>query len=272
MIGSITDGGLLGFVVLLIWVALFTLSVIAFAFILERLWRFSRIPKGDKPEQILVDVERRVQSGEVDRAVEYCQKNTNLFTHVFVAILERFESLIKEKRTVGEIREDLSVRSEESTRAYLEEYVPVIFTVSTVAPLLGLLGTIMGMIGSFGAIAEKGVGDPQAVAGGISTALNTTATGLIIAIPCVLAYNYFRRRIEKIVMAVEPYEYRFINVLLRDLARFRTYREMLKTAYRDGVLNEEERAFLKEKRVELNIADHEAKSLEEEIKAEMGWT
>lgn len=254
-----------------IMIPLITLSVIAFAFIFERLWRFSRVPRGEKAEGILRELEKRIQTGEDRRAVEYCENHRNLLTHVALQIMERFDFLVREKRTISEMREELSVTAEESTRAYLEEYVPVIFTVSTVSPLLGLLGTITGMIKSFGAIAQKGVGDPQAVAGGISEALITTATGLIIAIPCVLAYNYFRRRIEKIWMQVEPFEYRFVNILLRDLARFRTYREMLKTAYRDGVLNDEEREFLKRKRIELNIADHEAEELEKEVKAELGW-
>jgi len=260
MIDYIVKGGLY------IMIPLVLLSVISLGFILERLWRYFRIPRGKYADKILEDIEQRIRTGDVETAIIYCQKYKNVLTYAFLHIMERFEFLVREKRSIGEMREELLITGEEYTRTYLEEFVPVIFTISTVSPLLGLLGTILGMIKSFAAISEKGVGDPTVVSKGISEALITTATGLIVAIPSVLAYNFFRRRIEKICRLLEPYENLFINALLRDLARFRTYREMLKTAYRDGVLNEDEKEFLAQKRIELNISDEEAAELEHEVR------
>jgi biopolymer transport protein ExbB/TolQ len=203
-------------------------------------------------------------------AIAFCQKTKNLLTYVFSHIMERFEFLAREKRSIGEMREELLVTGEETGRAYLEEFIPVIYTVSTVSPLLGLLGTIFGMIRSFEAISIQGVEDPGSVAGGISQALVTTAAGLIVAIPSVLAYNFFQRRVEKLLATSEPFINMFVNSLLRDLARFRTYKEMLTTAYRDGVLNKDEKQFLQEKRVELNISEEEAAELEKEVKKMYG--
>ena len=261
MIEYIVKGGLY------VMLPLVFLSIISLTFILERIWRYMKVPLGENADKILDSTTEALKVGDVEEAVRYCQKNKNMLTYAYLKILERFEFLAREKRTIGDMRSELSLSAEENSRIYLEEYISIIYSVSTVSPLIGLLGTIMGMIKSFAAITESGVGDPAVVSGGISEALITTATGLIVAIPSVLAYNFFRRVIEKRLNQVEPYETLFINALLRDLARFRTYKEMLLTAYRDGVLNNDEEIFLKEKRIELNISDEEGSKLEKEVKS-----
>lgn len=253
-----------------IMIPLLILSVISLAFVLERIWRYFKIPTQEKANKILNDASEAIATGEIDRAIQYCQKNKNMLTYVYLKILERFEFLVREKRTIGEMRTELGLTAEENSRTYLEEYISIIYTVSTVAPLLGLLGTITGMIKAFNAITASGVGDPTVVSAGIAEALITTAAGLIIAIPLTLAYNVFRRIVEKRLAQVEPYNTLFTMAILRDLARFRTYKEMLLTAYRDGVLNKEEEEFLKEKRIELNIADKEGTKLEQEVKKYLG--
>lgn len=168
------------------------------------------------------------------------------------------------------MRNELLETSDEAAREYLEEFLPVINTISSVATLLGLLGTILGMISSFNEIAKGGKGDPAIVAGGISVALITTAAGLIVAIPAVLSYSFLKRRMEKISNRLEPICNHFINYLLRDLARMSTYKAMLITAYRDGVLNPEEEKFLREKRIELNISEAEYEKLSAELKKSHG--
>jgi biopolymer transport protein ExbB len=86
---------------------------------------------------------------------------------------------------------------------FLERGLAVLATISNVAPLLGFLGTVAGMISAFGAIAEAGQVEATLVAGGIKIALITTATGLIIAIPVNVAYNFFVTRIDKLIMEME---------------------------------------------------------------------
>lgn len=80
--------------------------------------------------------------------------------------------------------------------APLEKGLTTIGTVSSLAPLLGLLGTVMGIFETFGSMAKQGVTDPQLLAGGINVALITTILGLIVSIPHVVGYNYFISRID----------------------------------------------------------------------------
>ena len=87
--------------------------------------------------------------------------------------------------------------------AHLERGLPVLATVAMVAPLLGFLGTVTGMINSFEALASVGLNNPAAVAQGISEALITTAAGLAIAIPVQMAYNYFVTSVNTIVRSME---------------------------------------------------------------------
>jgi biopolymer transport protein ExbB len=106
----------------------------------------------------------------------------------------------------GQPREDLE-KTIENAALYemgrLERGLVVLATVANVAPLLGFLGTVTGMINSFKALAEQGLSNPGAVAAGISEALITTAAGLMIAIPVQLAYNYFTTRINRFVRDIE---------------------------------------------------------------------
>lgn len=82
-------------------------------------------------------------------------------------------------------------------------YLPILDTVITLAPLLGLLGTITGMISAFGIVSEAGLGQPHAITGGIAEALIATATGLLIAIMTLIPYNYFRSKVEQLTDVLE---------------------------------------------------------------------
>jgi biopolymer transport protein ExbB len=82
-------------------------------------------------------------------------------------------------------------------------YLPVLDTVITLAPLLGLLGTITGMISAFGIVSEAGLGQPHAITGGIAEALIATATGLLIAIMTLIPYNYLRSKVEQFTDLLE---------------------------------------------------------------------
>lgn len=85
----------------------------------------------------------------------------------------------------------------------LRRNLPVLDTIITLAPLLGLLGTITGMISAFGIVSEAGLGQPHAITGGIAEALIATATGLLVAIVTLIPYNYFRSRMEAMTDMME---------------------------------------------------------------------
>jgi biopolymer transport protein ExbB len=106
----------------------------------------------------------------------------------------------------GQPKEDIEKTIENAAlfeMGRLERFLPVLATTANVAPLLGFLGTVTGMIKSFDALAAAGLSNPGLVALGIKEALITTATGLIIAIPVQLVYNYFMSRINKFVRDIE---------------------------------------------------------------------
>jgi hypothetical protein len=97
--------------------------------------------------------------------------------------------------------------------AELERYLNTLGTIAAVTPLLGLLGTVIGMIEVFGVIMEAGVGNPGVLAGGISQALITTAAGLSVAIPALMFHRYFNNRVDKLIIGMEEQALRLIEVM-----------------------------------------------------------
>ena len=95
---------------------------------------------------------------------------------------------------------------------FLERGLVILATIANVAPLMGFLGTVAGMILAFGAIEKAGDVDPSLVAGGIKVALLTTAAGLIIAIPVNIAYNFFVSRIDRLILDMEQGAQKILNL------------------------------------------------------------
>ncbi len=250
-----------------IMVPLFIFSIIVLGVLIERLYKYFSVPTSAKANEYLNQIEGVIQQyGDIEKVEEHIKNGKGILKFVFLRIIMRYKFFVEEKRPILDMRNGLLDTADDSAREYLEEFLPIINTIASVATLLGLLGTIMGMISSFDEIAKGGKGDPAVVAGGISIALLTTAAGLIVAIPAVLSYSFLKRKMEKIVSKLEPFSNHFINYILRDLARLSTYKAMLITAYRDGVLNKEEEEFLKAKRIELNISEEEFIKLAGEVK------
>jgi biopolymer transport protein ExbB len=97
----------------------------------------------------------------------------------------------------------------------LERYLNTLGTIAAISPLLGLLGTVIGMVKVFAAITTDGVGDPSVLAGGISEALITTAAGLSVAIPALIGYRYLRGRIDALVVQMEKEATSLVDALHR---------------------------------------------------------
>lgn len=116
-------------------------------------------------------------------------------------------------------REMMRVSIEEVGRQVvheLERFLNTLGTIASIAPLLGLLGTVVGMIKVFSAIMIHGVGDPGILAGGISEALITTAAGLTVAIPSLIFHRYFERLVEEYVLNMEEEALRLIDIIHGD--------------------------------------------------------
>ncbi|MDH5444666.1 MAG: MotA/TolQ/ExbB proton channel family protein [Gammaproteobacteria bacterium] len=116
-------------------------------------------------------------------------------------------------------REIMKESIEETGRqvvADLTRYLNTLGTIASITPLLGLLGTVIGMIKVFAAITTQGVGNPTVLAGGISEALITTAAGLLVAIPSLIFYRYFRGKVDELVLKMEEEAMKIVDVMHGD--------------------------------------------------------
>lgn len=138
----------------------------------------------------------RVVAGDVEGAIKTCEQFPSPVSSIVKA------GLLRHGRNKEEVERSLQEASSHEL-ASLERGLVILATIAMIAPLLGFLGTVTGMINSFDALAEVGLNNPAAVASGISEALITTAAGLIIAIPVQMAYNYFVARVNGLVRDME---------------------------------------------------------------------
>jgi biopolymer transport protein ExbB len=158
------------------------------------------------PRQI-VDVVESVRPGkDLSLAVEVCRKNPGVFSDVMRAGLEN-------ALQPWEVMRDAVVDAGRQETPVLERHLVWLQTIAQAAPLLGLLGTVLGMIKMFASISLSGLGDPQALSEGISEAMLTTAIGLGIGIPTLVAYNYLTARSEVLIMEIEAYASRLVSRL-----------------------------------------------------------
>jgi biopolymer transport protein ExbB len=162
--------------------------------------------KGARTKRVLRDVDALVAEGRIGEAVETAENSKTPAGRILAEGLRRAdegtERVIKSIENAGLIE-----------MAKLERGLVVLATVSTVAPLLGFLGTVVGMIQAFQAIELAGEVEATTVAAGIKVALITTAAGLVIAIPVSIAHNYFVSRIDRLVIDMEESAQRTIDHL-----------------------------------------------------------
>jgi biopolymer transport protein ExbB len=162
---------------------------------------------------LLTSLRERLLAYDVDGAIQVCERHPGPVSNIVRA------GLVKFGRPKDEVELSLQDASAHEL-AILERGLPVLATIAMVAPLLGFLGTVTGMINSFDALASVGLNNPAAVASGISEALITTAAGLMIAIPVQMAYNYFLTRVNSTVRSMES----AANLVLDALSELRAAR------------------------------------------------
>jgi biopolymer transport protein ExbB len=185
----------------LVMVPLLACSVIALAVVIERFLFWRRISDRQKSDEILGLVEQ----GEFSRASELSRSADSPITRVLASGLAHQASTLTKAMEVAAQKET----------SVLKQRLTILDTIITLAPLLGLLGTVTGMIGSFGIMSQVGIGQPHAVTGGVAEALIATATGLLIAILTLVPYNYFSSRAEREMEEIEIYASR-LELLLGD--------------------------------------------------------
>ena len=204
MIKYLIDGGIFMWVILLV-------SISGLAVIIEKMYTFlskeKKLSENEKNQ-----LYKALRTGNREDILKLCKDKTDSVSKSVTKIVSNmdinFDELDNSHRQVieGIISESILEQTTE-----LEKGMSLLGTVVNAAPQLGLLGTVTGMIAAFSALTRNGTSTAKIVAGGISEALYTTAFGLIVAIPALVFYNYFNRRIDVIVAEMERAALQFLS-------------------------------------------------------------
>ncbi|MBT5891020.1 MAG: MotA/TolQ/ExbB proton channel family protein [Chromatiales bacterium] len=181
-------------------------SILAFAIILERLWTLQE--KRVLPPNLSKEVWALVKDDSLSRKQIETLNNSSPLGQILAAGLNNRH---RNREVMKESIEDTGRHVVHELNRYLNS----LGTIAAISPLLGLLGTVIGMVNVFAAITTHGVGDPGVLAGGISEALITTAAGLCVAIPSLIGYRYLRGRIDALVVQMEREALTLVESLLR---------------------------------------------------------
>ncbi len=179
-------------------------SIVSISIIAERFWSLRR--EKVLPNNLVATVWKSIINDTMTRTdIEELSKGSALGKILSAGLMNRNE-------TRERIKEVIEERGREVVHD-MERYLNTLGTIASISPLLGLLGTVIGMISVFAAITTHGVGDPTALAGGISQAMITTAAGLTVAIFSLVFYRYFRRKVDSIVVVMEREAIKMVDVL-----------------------------------------------------------
>ncbi|MGQ0429634.1 MAG: MotA/TolQ/ExbB proton channel family protein [Gammaproteobacteria bacterium] len=179
-------------------------SVIAAAIVLERMWTLQR--KRVIPRELTDRVWKLVETRTLnERHIQALERNSPLGRVLAAGLANRHQG-----------REIMKEAIEDTGRHVvheLERFLNPLATIAAISPLLGLLGTVIGMILAFEAISREGVGDPQVLSGGIGQALITTAAGLLVAIPALIGFRYLRGLVDFLVIEMEKEAIRLVQAM-----------------------------------------------------------
>ncbi|MGD2069332.1 MAG: MotA/TolQ/ExbB proton channel family protein [Gemmatimonadota bacterium] len=193
------DGGLMMYPLVLC-------SLIGVGVIIAKAWTLWAAHKSTKT--VLTEVEEVAREGRLDEAIRIAAETPGPTAAILLAGLRR----IRQGRIKAGALEQAISTTGTIELGFLERGLVILATIANVAPLMGFLGTVAGMILAFAAIERAGDVDPSLVAGGIKVALLTTATGLVIAIPVNIGYNFFVTRIDTLIVDMEQGTQRVLNL------------------------------------------------------------
>ena len=183
-----------------IWPLIFA-SIIALAIIGERFWSLRH--EIIAPSDLLPEVQKLLNQGAIKKDVIAKIKEHSLLGEIFAS------ALINSNTSAAQIKEAI----EESGRGVnykLEKYLPTLGTIAAVAPLLGLLGTVIGMVDLFSSFTNSGH-DVAVFARGISVALYNTAAGIVVAVPAMIFYRFFRSKVDDLIFDMEQQALKLIE-------------------------------------------------------------
>jgi len=170
-------------------------SFLSIAILLERIIYYRKQSKTKRAE-FMTRIKRALKSSDIKRAMEICKDTDAPFSNVVCSGLELYGH--PEKEISNAMEREITI---ETTK--LERYTGIVGTIGNTAVYIGLFGTVLGIIRAFHDIAAAGAGGMSIVIGGVAEALVCTATGLFVAIPAVIAFNYFTKKVEYFIDDME---------------------------------------------------------------------
>jgi len=188
-------------------------SVVALGFIIERFISFQQAQCDI--DHFFPPLENSLKLGKLEEAVKHCENSKGLIPKTLLVGLRHKDESIEDIRRI--LIDEIQI----NTLPTLQKYLGVLATIARGTPMLGLLGTVLGMMKMFEVIGQVGLGDPQKMADGIRLALVTTAGGLMVAIPIIFVYAYFQGRIRN-------FELDLYNCLTKFLRLMRKRKEVSK--------------------------------------------
>lgn len=195
-----------------IFLALIVFSVVTFGIAIERAYYYWS--RRGNPDATALEVMRRVRAGEIKEAIWTCENTSHPIGQV---LLRLFNSTSSDNVT---LEERLYVALSEQ-KLVLERNLNVLGTMAAIAPLVGLLGTVWGIMRAFSDMAQVGSAAPSVVAAGVAEALVTTAAGLIIAVPALILFNHFSRRMNVMLTVAENHA-RSVRASMNELSNRNT--------------------------------------------------
>ena len=187
-----------------VMVPLILCSIFALAIIAERFWtlRESRVA----PKNLLAQVWQWEKAGHMDaRRIADLRRSSPLGRILAAGLVNRKHSREVMKESIEDVGRHVAHD--------LERFLGILGTITAMSPLLGLLGTVLGIMKIFSAIMTHGIGDPNMMAGGIAEALIDTVTGLAIAIPSMFFYRYFHSRVDALVITMEQEALKMVEII-----------------------------------------------------------
>ena len=182
-------------------------SIITLAIFFERLWIFNDIRRNAL--KLSIEVETLVQKRHLVEALALCKSCRTMLSSIFVVALN---AAGKPRDHIKTLVDEVGSRNSSA----LDQYLGLMGVIATITPLLGLLGTVLGMIRAFTQLAVQGVGTPATLGGGISEALITTAAGMSVAIPTILLHKYLTSRADSLNDQIELYAMQVVDLLATD--------------------------------------------------------
>ncbi|MBU2552195.1 MAG: MotA/TolQ/ExbB proton channel family protein [Proteobacteria bacterium] len=183
---------------------IFLCSVVALGFFIERLFKLRR--SRVLPRLLIQNVNDLISRHKYNDAVYLCQGHPAAMARIYHAALKING---QPRQAIKEVIQEVGRRE----AADLGQYIPVLSTVASITPLLGLLGTVSGMIKTFNLISFYGVGNPGSLAAGISEALLTTAAGLSVAIPTLVGYRFIASKADGLILELEEQSLLLVDAL-----------------------------------------------------------